>query len=105
MKESMEETLEAIEDGLVRRGCKRVGPGLVNILQWDVVGVVGYLWLAHRGVSPSSQSLPRLSLCSSKGVSSLYIGGRALLLFPREDSLQDVLASQCKQDQGPLHGE
>ena len=70
MKESMEEPLEVSEDGLVRRGCKRV-PGLVNILQWEVVGVLGYLWLAHLGVSPSSQSLPRLSLCSNKGVSSL----------------------------------
>ena len=70
MKESMEEPLEVSEDGLVRRGGKRV-PGLVNILQWEVVGVLGYLWLAHLGVSPSSQSLPRLSLCSNKGVSSL----------------------------------
>ena len=61
MKESMEETLDVMEEGLVRRGCNRL-PGLVNILQWEVVGVLGYLWLAHLGVSPSSQSLPRLSL-------------------------------------------
>ena len=70
MNESMEEMAEVMEDGL-QGGCKR-GPGLVNILECDmVVGVVGYLWLAHRGVSPSSQSLPRLSLCNKSGVSSL----------------------------------
>ena len=43
MNESMEEMAEVMEDGLVNRGCKR-GPGLVNILECDmVVGVVGYL--------------------------------------------------------------
>lgn len=76
MKESMEDRWEPRE-GLARRGCSKGPPGLVNTLKCSEVPLlahevgVGYRWLAHLGVSASSQSLPRLSLCSRRGVSSL----------------------------------